>query len=116
MIMMNTAIPIVGIAVAHDPTTLIDIIFATREPESFGLSQLSDLIDYGASPRASIYLALAGKAYAFINGRGYVTPQDIKSIGADILRHRVLITYEAEAADITGEDLIQQIFDRLPVP
>ena len=94
---------------------IVDVVHATREPSTHGLD-IGPYIDFGASPRASIYLALAGKAYAFINGRGYVTPQDIKSIGADILRHRVLITYEAEAADITAEDLIQQIFDRLPVP
>ena len=94
---------------------IVDIVHATREPSEHGLD-IGPYIDFGASPRASIYLALAGKAYAFIHGRGYVTPQDIKSIGADVLRHRVLITYEAEAADITAEDLIQQIFDRLPVP
>ncbi len=94
---------------------IVDVVHATREPSAHGLD-IGPYIDFGASPRASIYLALASKAYAFINGRGYVTPQDIKSIGADILRHRVLITYEAEAADITAEDLIQQIFDRLPVP
>ena len=94
---------------------IVDIVHATREPSAHGLD-IGPYIDFGASPRASIYLALASKAYAFIHGRGYVTPQDIKSIGADVLRHRVLITYEAEAADITAEDLIQQIFDRLPVP
>jgi MoxR-like ATPase len=94
---------------------IVDLVHATREPGGHGLD-VGHYIDFGASPRASIYLALAAKAYAFIQGRGYVTPQDIKSIGMDVLRHRMLLTYEAEAADITTEDLIQQIFDRLPVP
>ncbi len=94
---------------------IVDVVFATREPASYGLD-LARYIDFGASPRASIYLALAAKAYAFIQGRGYVVPQDVKSIGKDILRHRVLTTYEAEAADVTTEELIQQIFDHLPVP
>jgi MoxR-like ATPase len=94
---------------------IVDLVYATREPEKYGLD-IGPYIDFGASPRASIYLALAGKAYAFIKGRGYVTPHDIKSIGMDVLRHRVLITYEAEAAEVGTEDLIEQIFDRLPVP
>jgi MoxR-like ATPase len=94
---------------------IVDIVFATREPQAYKLA-LSDYIEYGASPRATIYLALAAKAYAFLRGRGYVTPQDVKSIGMDVLRHRVLVTYEAEAEEITAEDLIQRIFDYLPVP
>ncbi|HEX9648641.1 MAG TPA: AAA family ATPase [Alphaproteobacteria bacterium] len=94
---------------------IVDLVHATREPAAHGLD-IGRYIDFGASPRGSIYLALAAKAYAFIHGRGYVTPQDIKSIGMDVLRHRMLLTYEAEAADITTEDLVQQIFDRLPVP
>jgi MoxR-like ATPase len=94
---------------------IVELVHATREPAEHGLD-IGPYIDYGASPRASIYLALAAKAYAFIKGRGYVTPQDVKSIGMDILRHRMLITYEAEAAEVTTEDLIQQIFDRVPVP
>jgi MoxR-like ATPase len=94
---------------------IVDIVFATRRPQDVGLD-LASYIDYGASPRASIYLALAGKAYAFLQGRGYVTPQDIKSIGMDVLRHRILTTYEAEAAGVTAEDLITQVFDHLPVP
>ena len=77
---------------------------------------MTPLIEYGASPRASIYLALASKAYAFIQRRGYVTPQDIKSIGPDILRHRVIPTYEAEAEDKTSEDIIKRIFDEVEVP
>lgn len=94
---------------------IVDIVYATREPQTYELD-ISPYIDYGASPRATIYLALAAKAYAFLKGRGYVTPQDVKSIGMDVLRHRVLTTYEAEAAEVSSEDLIQQIFDHLPVP
>lgn len=94
---------------------IVDIVHATREPAAHDLD-IGAYVDFGASPRASIYLALAAKAHAFIRGRGYVTPQDVKSIGMDVLRHRVLITYEAEAADMTAEDLLQQIFDGLPVP
>ena len=94
---------------------IVDIVFATREPQAYKLA-IGEYIEYGASPRATIYLALAAKAYAFIRGRGYVTPQDVKSIGMDVLRHRVLITYEAEAEEITAEDLIQRIFEYLPVP
>ena len=94
---------------------IVDIVFATREPQAYKLA-IGDYIEYGASPRATIYLALAAKAYAFLRGRGYVTPQDVKSIGMDVLRHRVLITYEAEAQEITAEDLIQRIFEYLPVP
>lgn len=95
---------------------IVDIVFATREPESFGMPDLKPLIQYGASPRASIYLARAAKAYAFLRGRGYVTPQDIKSIGLDVLRHRVLISYEAEARDLTSDNLVMQIFDKIDVP
>ena len=94
---------------------IVDIVFATRQSREFGLD-LASYIDFGASPRASIYLALAAKAYAFLQGRGYVTPQDVKSIGMDVLRHRILTTYEAEAAGVTTEDLIRQVFDHLPVP
>lgn len=94
---------------------IVDIVFATREPQAYKLA-IGDYIEYGASPRATIYLALAAKAYAFLMGRGYVTPQDVKSIGMDVLRHRVLITYEAEAEEITAEALIQRIFEHLPVP
>ena len=95
---------------------ILDIVFATRQPEKYGLSELSNLIQYGASPRASIYLAVAAKAYAFIQGRGYVTPQDIKSIGPDVLRHRVIISYEAEAEEKTSEDIIKRVFEEIEVP
>jgi MoxR-like ATPase len=94
---------------------IVDVVCATRNPEQFGLD-LKDYINFGASPRASIFLALAAKAMAFINGRGYVTPQDVKSIGMDVLRHRVLVSYEAEAEDKTSEDVIQTIFDNIEVP
>ncbi len=94
---------------------IVDIVFATREPEKYGL-KIKDFINYGASPRATIYLAVAAKANAFIQGRGYVTPQDVKTIGMDVLRHRVIVSYEAEAEDKTSEDIIQEIFDNIEVP
>ncbi len=95
---------------------IIDIVFATREPSKYKLEDLGNLIQYGASPRASIYLTLASKAYAFIQGRGYVTPQDVKSIGPDVLRHRVIVSYEAEAEEKTSEDIVKKIFDEIEVP
>ncbi|HAM38942.1 MAG: ATPase [Elusimicrobia bacterium RIFOXYC2_FULL_34_12] len=95
---------------------ILDIIFATRNPEKYKLEDLKNLIAYGASPRATIYLTVAAKAYAFLNGRGYVTPEDIKSIGMDVLRHRVIVTYEAEAEETTSEDIIKNIFDAIEVP
>ncbi len=95
---------------------IADVVFATRQPENFGLAELKPLIQFGASPRASIYLTRAARAHAFLQGRGYVTPQDIKSIGLDVLRHRVLITYEAEAQDLTSDQIVQKIFDKIDVP
>ncbi len=95
---------------------IIDIVFATREPAKYKLGDLANLIQYGASPRASIYLTLASKAYAFIQGRGYVTPQDVKSIGPDVLRHRIIPSYEAEAEEKTSEDIIKRIFEEVEVP
>ncbi|MEK6635702.1 MAG: MoxR family ATPase [Planctomycetota bacterium] len=94
---------------------IIDIVFASRDPKAYNL-KLDEFIEYGASPRATIYLTLAAKAHAFIKGRGFVTPQDVKSIGMDVLRHRVIITYEAEAEEITPEDIVQKIFDNVEVP
>ncbi|MBD3216893.1 MAG: hypothetical protein GF310_01360 [candidate division Zixibacteria bacterium] len=94
---------------------IVSIVMATRDPESFGLD-LSQYISYGASPRASIYLNLASKAHAFLRGRGYITPEDVKQIGMDVLRHRVILTYEAEAEELTSEDIIQKIFDEVEVP
>ena len=95
---------------------IIDIIDATRYPGNYGLKDFKGLIHYGASPRATIYLAIASKAYAFLQGRGYVTPQDVKSIGMDVLRHRVIVSYEAEAENKTSEDIIKKIFDEIEVP
>jgi MoxR-like ATPase len=94
---------------------IVDIVFATREPDKYGI-KMANFISYGASPRATIYLAVAAKAHAFIQQRGYVTPQDIKSIGPDVLRHRVIVSYEAEAEDKTSEDIIKTIFDNIEVP
>lgn len=95
---------------------IVDIVFATRQPGNYGLTDLEDLIEYGASPRASINLAIAAKAYAFIKQRGYVTPQDVKSIGPDVLRHRVIPSYEAEAEEKTSEDIIKRVFEEVEVP
>lgn len=94
---------------------IIDIVFASRDPKAYNL-ELEEFIEYGASPRATIYLALASKAHAFIKGRGFVTPQDVKSIGMDVLRHRIIVTYEAEAEEINSEKIIQKIFDNVEVP
>jgi MoxR-like ATPase len=94
---------------------IVDIVHATRKPSDYGLD-ITPYIQYGASPRATIFLARAAKAQAFLDGRGYVTPQDVKSIGYDVLRHRVTVTYEAEAEDINSEMLLQRIFDGLKVP
>ena len=94
---------------------IVDLVVATRDPQKYGLN-LGEFIEFGASPRATIYLAIASKAYAFLKGRGYVTPQDVKSIGMDVLRHRVIITYEAEAEEMTAEKVIQNIFDNIVVP
>jgi MoxR-like ATPase len=95
---------------------IIDIVFATREPQEYGLNELKDLITFGASPRASISLALAAKAHAFLNRRGYVTPEDIRSIGMDVMRHRVILSYEAEAEDMSTEDVIRKVLNRVEVP
>lgn len=95
---------------------LVDLVRATREPELYGVSQLAGMIETGASPRASINLLKAAKAHAFLQGRGYVTPHDVKSIAMEILRHRVILTYEAEAEGKSNDDLVQQILDHVPVP
>ncbi len=95
---------------------IVDIVEATRHPENYKLADLKGLIQYGASPRATIYLAVASKAYAFLQGRGYVTPQDVKTIGMDVLRHRVIVSYEAEAEEKTSEDIIGRIFSEVEVP
>jgi len=95
---------------------ILDLVFATREPKAFGLPELEPLINFGGSPRASINLTMAAKAYAFLRHRGYVTPDDVKLVGMDVLRHRVLLTYEAEAEEKTSEDVIRAIFDKVEVP
>lgn len=95
---------------------IVDLVFATRRPQEYKLEDLSSYIMYGASPRASIYLAQAVKAYAFLDGRGYVTPEDVKEMGPDVLRHRILLTYEAEAENVSTEDIIKKIFATVEVP
>ena len=96
---------------------ILDIVFATREPEKYpNLRDLQQLIANGASPRASIALARAAKAHAFLEHRGYVTPDDIKAIGKDVLRHRIILTYEAEAEEVTQEDVVNRLFDEIEVP
>ncbi len=95
---------------------IIDIVFATREPQKYNLTEVQNMIEYGASPRASIYLHKAARAHAFLRRRGYVTPEDVKAVGMDILRHRVILSYEAEAEERTSEDIIKQIFDTIEVP
>jgi MoxR-like ATPase len=94
---------------------IVSIVQATRAPGEFGLD-VARLIQYGASPRATIFLAMASRAHALLQGRGFVTPQDVKSIGMDVLRHRVIITYEAEAEEKTPEDIVAAVFDNVPVP
>ena len=94
---------------------IVSIVQATRKPEEYGLD-VASMIQYGASPRATIFLAMASRAHALLQGRGYVTPQDVKSIGMDVLRHRIIITYEAEAEEKTPEDIVAAIFDNVPVP
>jgi len=95
---------------------ILDIVFATRSPKDYGLDNLADLISYGASPRASINLALGSKAMAFVKRRGYVIPEDVRAICLDVLRHRIAVTYEAEAEEITTENVIQEILNKIEVP
>jgi MoxR-like ATPase len=95
---------------------IVELVFATREPETHRMGKHKHLIAYGASPRATIALAQASKAFAFLNGRGYVTPEDVKSIGADVLRHRIIVSYEAEAENVTSENIIQSLFETVEVP
>jgi MoxR-like ATPase len=95
---------------------ILDIVFATRNPKAFGINNLAELISYGASPRATINLAIGAKAMAFIKRRGYVIPEDVRAICLDVLRHRVAVTYEAEAEEITSENVIQEILNKVVVP
>jgi MoxR-like ATPase len=95
---------------------IVDIVFATREPKQFGLADLVPLIEFGASPRATIALAQASRAHAFLRGRSFVTPDDVKAIGPDVLRHRVLTTYEAEAEEVTSDEIVKKIFAKIESP
>ncbi|MFR9581884.1 MAG: MoxR family ATPase, partial [Rikenellaceae bacterium] len=95
---------------------IVDIIFATREPKEYGLEKLQTLITYGGSPRASISLAKASRAYAFIRRRGYVIPEDVRAVCHDVLRHRIGLSYEAEAENISSEDIITEILNNVIVP
>ncbi|HTX19840.1 MAG TPA: MoxR family ATPase [Bacteroidota bacterium] len=95
---------------------ILDIVFATRKPKEYGIGDIAQLISYGASPRATINLALGAKAYAFIKRRGYVIPEDVRAVSLDVLRHRVAVTYEAEAEEVTSEAIVQQILNKIEVP
>jgi MoxR-like ATPase len=95
---------------------IVDVVFATREPAKHGLKDLAPLIEYGASPRASIALNLAARAHAFLRHRGYVTPEDVKAIGPDVLRHRIVLTYEADAEEVTSEQVVRRVFEVVEVP
>jgi MoxR-like ATPase len=95
---------------------IVDLVFATRDPGAAGLDDLGDLIAFGASPRATINLAKGARAHAFLRHRGYVTPEDVRAIGMDVLRHRVLLTYEAEAEEVTAEDVVTRVLNAVEVP
>ena len=95
---------------------ILDVVFATRDPAAHGMKDLAGSIEYGASPRATLFLHLAARAHAFLRHRGFVTPDDVKAVGMDVLRHRVILTYEAEAEELTPEAIVQRVFDRVPVP
>jgi MoxR-like ATPase len=95
---------------------IVDIVFATRKPREYGLDDIEPLIAYGASPRASIFLSKAAKAQAFLSRRGYVTPEDVRAIGMDVLRHRVIVTYEAEAEEVAAEDVVRKVLNKIEVP
>jgi MoxR-like ATPase len=95
---------------------IVDVVFATREPAKHGLKDLAPLIEFGASPRASIALNLAARAHAFLRHRGYVTPEDVKAVGPDVLRHRIVLTYEADAEEVTSEQVVRRVFEVVEVP
>jgi MoxR-like ATPase len=95
---------------------IVDVVFATREPHRHGLKDLAPLIEFGASPRASIALNLAARAHAFLRHRGYVTPEDVKAVGPDVLRHRLVLTYEADAEEVTAEQIVRRVFEVVEVP
>ena len=95
---------------------VLNLVFSTRNPDQYDLGEISQLIEFGASPRATINLILASKARAFLEHRGYITPEDVRFVGKDILRHRLILTYEAEAEELTSEDIIQRLFDSIEIP
>ena len=95
---------------------IVSIVFATRDPRAFGLAELAPLIEYGASPRATIFLTLAARAHAFLRRRAFVTPEDVKAVAYDVLRHRLTLTYEAEAEEVTPEKVVSRVLDRVEVP
>jgi MoxR-like ATPase len=95
---------------------IVSVVFATREPKKHGLKEIAPLIEYGASPRASIALNLAARAHAFMKRRGYVTPEDVKAVGPDVLRHRIVLTYEADAEEVTAEQIVKRVFEVVEVP
>jgi MoxR-like ATPase len=95
---------------------IIELVFATRHPENHGLGHLEQLISFGASPRASIGLGIAAKAHAFLHHRGYVTPEDVRAVAMDVMRHRIGLTFEAEAENISQEQIITEIMDHVQVP
>lgn len=95
---------------------VVDLVQATRRPADYGLADMAPLIEYGASPRAAIFLVRTARAHAFIQRRGYVTPEDVKAVGADVLRHRIIVSYEAEAEEIDSDRIVQQLFDHIEVP
>jgi MoxR-like ATPase len=95
---------------------ILDLVLATRDPRAAGLGELVDLISFGASPRATLFLARAAKAHAFMRGRAYVTPDDIKALGLDVLRHRVILTYRADAENMGSDAVLTRIFEAVPVP
>ena len=95
---------------------IVDVVFATRDPKAAGLKEIAPLLEFGASPRASIALNLAARAHAFLRHRGYVTPDDVKAIGPDVLRHRIVLTYEADAEEVTAEQIVSRVFEVVPVP
>jgi MoxR-like ATPase len=95
---------------------IVEVVFATREPQKHGLKDLAPLIEFGASPRASIALNLAARAHAFMRHRGYVTPEDVKAVGPDVLRHRLVLTYEADAEEVTAEQVVRRVFEVVEVP
>jgi MoxR-like ATPase len=95
---------------------IVHVVQATRRPRDYGLPELAPLIEYGASPRATLCLAAAARAHAFIRHRAYVTPDDVKALAPDVMRHRVVVTYEAEAEEVSSEDIVRRVFEYLPVP